>query len=765
MNVGSNLGVRLAVGIWPGGRASAGLQAIRSVIGEETEKAHMVAWFALVLIFGAVTWFLLPKAPPLAALLVPFGLFAMTLRWLVRLWLRVVVILAIAFLAGMVAADVETRRMGTILLDSPVTTQILGRVIARDSDHLGRWRYTIDRIETVEPVIRRPPTRVRLVAAASHDPVAIGQVIGGRVRLRPPSGPAMPDGYDFAFHAYFQGLGAHGYFLGRPSSGPSEKADPDGSLFQSVAMDIARLRGAIAERIRAILPDEAGSLAVALIVADRRGVSPEVIETLRVSGLAHVLAISGLHMALVAGTSFWFLRSLLSLSPNLAQRLPVKKYAATGALAVATAYLLISGASVSTRRAYIMLIIMLVAVLFDRRALTLRNVAIAAIIIVAWTPSAVLGPGFQMSFSATAVLIAAFGLWERHRFHAAHDADRPVQKLAVGALLFLAGLALTSVVAGLATAPFALFHFNRIATYGLLANVLAMPLVTFIVMPAGLIAMLVMSFGWERVPLLIMGEGLDAVMSIARFVESLGGAVVIGQIGPVLFGLMVAALVVFVFARTGLRWIGALPLSGTFLLLALVPAGQHPAILVSEDGRMVGIVSHAGIATNRLRPPSFVFEQWQRSLGGLAHRPPAPMAAVEPRMDPWQALRSTFADNTLATSNFACMGKQFCAAVTPQNQRIVVVEDLAYLGAACDLAGIVITAKPIAMTRCYSGATLVTARMLRQSGALAIRFEARKLQIQPAIGNINRRWSRHRVYDWRSRRYAPLSIRWMEGSQ
>ncbi|MEM9107841.1 MAG: ComEC/Rec2 family competence protein, partial [Pseudomonadota bacterium] len=495
-------------------------------------------------------------------------------------------------------------------------------------------------------------------------------------------------------HAYFQGLGAHGYFLGRPGIDVSNTPDADGSLFQGIAIDLSRLRGVIAERIRDVLPGESGSLAVALTVADRRGVSPEVIETLRVSGLAHILAISGLHMALVAGTFFWFLRSLFCLFPGVVHRLPVKKYAAIGALAVATAYLLISGASVATRRAYIMLAIMLIAVLFDRRALTLRNVAIAAILIVAWTPSAVLGPGFQMSFAATAVLIATFGFWEQHRLHPTHDAGRPARRLVIGALLFIAGLALTSLVAGLATAPFALHHFNRIAGYGLLANVLAMPVVTFIVMPAGLAAMLAMPLGWERGPLLVMGEGLELVLAIARFVEGLGGAVVIAAIEPMLFAIMVSGLVVFVFARTGLRWIGALAMAGAFVLAGLSSGRQHSGILVSEDGRMVGIVSQRAIATNQRRPPTFVFEQWQRSLGGAEHRAPQVLAASGEGEDLRRVLQEAIANSAGQGSLFSCATKRFCVSVTTQNQRIVTVEDLAYLGPACDLADVVITGNP-----------------------------------------------------------------------
>ncbi|MCY0094849.1 ComEC/Rec2 family competence protein [Hoeflea ulvae] len=313
--------------------------------------------------------------------------------------------LAAALCAGACAAGFEQQR-GAILLDSDVITQITGQVEAREFGPAGRVWYLIDLLSTAGPEIRRPPARVRLVARAPHPPVPVGAVISGRARLSAPSGPVLPGGFDFAFKAFVDGIGAHGFFYSAPeASAPSLRRT---GLLQPFRLHLRRIREQISTRIRTVLPGDPGGVAAALAVSDRRGISTATQDALRATGLAHILAISGLHMALAAGTLYIGLRKLLALFPPLVEAFPVRKIAAVGALMVATAYLLISGGSVATQRAWVMLAIMLGAVLADRSALTMRNVALAALVIIIITPSAVVGPGFQMSFAATAALISAY---------------------------------------------------------------------------------------------------------------------------------------------------------------------------------------------------------------------------------------------------------------------------------------------------------------------------------------------------------------------
>ena len=227
-------------------------------------------------------------------------------------------------------------------------------------------------------------------------------------------------------------------------------------------------------------------------------------------GSAHLLAISGLHMALVAGSVFWLIRALLALSPGLALNYPIKKWAAVGALLFATVYLGISGARVATLRAWVMLAIMLAAILLDRRALTLRNVALAALIILVFSPESLLSISFQMSFAATVALIAAYqALAERPRRAVLADTGDPT----AGRLRrTLFALFVTSLVAGAATAPFAIFYFQRLAPLTVVANMAVAPAVGLVVMPMALLSVLAMPFGLEVFPLArhAVGAGMGA---------------------------------------------------------------------------------------------------------------------------------------------------------------------------------------------------------------------------------------------------------------
>jgi ComEC/Rec2-related protein len=265
------------------------------------------------------------------------------------------------------------------------------------------------------------------------------------------------------------------------------------------ALWLTRLRLAIAEGIRARLPGETGGFVAAILTGDRSGVGRETTEALRQSNLAHLLAISGLHMGLLTAVVYGALRAAMALFPLLALHLPIRKLAAGGALAAATFYLMLSGGNVATQRAFVMAAVMLGAILLDRRALSLRSVALAAILILLWRPEALLSPGFQMSFAATVALVAVFQTLRKRRARMM-AARRPwaERRRLPGWLTGLGGIALCSLVAGLATAPVAAAHFHRMAEYGLLANLLSMPLMGTVVMPGAVIAAALWPVGLRR---------------------------------------------------------------------------------------------------------------------------------------------------------------------------------------------------------------------------------------------------------------------------
>ncbi len=724
----------------------------------ESQFGANIIWLPLSMALGAATWFSLEK--DVSAIPLALALAAACTGWFLSRRIRVlqfVFLLAAGFVMAMLAAQVETWRKDTTLLDSEITTRIQGIVVARDLDFKGHRRYLIDLQDTTDPQINRPPERIRLIARNKHTPIAIGDLIGGLARLQPPSGAALPGSYDFAFNAYFNGIGAYGFFMGAPKTVVDAQASTSvqPTIMRGFTLTLARVREGIAQRINAVLDGDTAGFARALTVADRRGLHPETVDALRASGLAHVLAISGLHMALVAGTLFFLVRFGCSLFPSVIQSMPVKKYAAFAALLVATLYLMISGASISTQRAWIMLAIVLVAVLLDRPALTMRNVALAAIAIILLSPSAVLGPGFQMSFAATAALIASYALWNNDKITAGRDHPSVFGGLTRIILLFFIGLAVTSLVAGLATAPFSSYHFHKVASYGLIANLLAMPIITFIVMPSGLIALLVMPLGLEHWPLMLMGSGLNLVIDIAYYVQGLGGVVTVGRISAVSFALLVSGFLILVLMRTRLRLLGIIVIAAGMAYNQWGKTTRTPDVLVAENGRLVAAMNENSIATHRARPSKFVFQQWQSAFQREALLKPQKIKADADPQGPYQELRDLLT-GPMPKGQFICRSKAYCALQTSSHLRVVVVEDLIYLGPACDEADLVITSRRIVMDRCFSGATLITGTMLRQSGSLEIHDDkdSATLLIKSSIGQTDRPWTRHRTYDWRQQKHV-----------
>ena len=681
---------------------------------------------------------------------------------------------AAALCAGSLAASIEQQR-GAVLLDQDVTTQISGVVEAREFDAGGKVRYLIRLVSTSDPEIRRPPGRVRLTARSQHQPVPIGADISGRARLSAPSGPVMPGGYDFAFRAFIDGIGAHGFFYRAPEGGDAPIQAQKG-LWQTFKLGLRNVRESISARIRSVLPGDPGGIAAALAVSDRRGISPETVDALRATGLAHILAISGLHMALAAGTLYIGIRKALAIFPALVEGWPIKKFAAIGALMAATAYLMISGGSVATQRAWVMLAIMLIAVLADRPALTMRNVALAAMVIILITPSAVVGPGFQMSFAATAALISAYGALAARTRNREGSPRGILSRWAPTRLLVLfakaaLGLALTSLVAGLATGLFSAHHFHRVAGNGVLANLMAMPLVTFVVMPSGLFALLLMPFGLDALPLQLMGKGLEGVIASANYVQALGGDLVTGQISLLATITAGAGFVILVFLRSWLR-LGGIALIGLGAILAMPPLRPAtPDILINEDGTLVALATHDGLASNAARPSEFVFDQWQAALRGLPHL--APMSVKPATTD--SSSEPAILDQLLVSAaqqpgRFHCASRGLCAALQ-HDARIIAINDAALMGAACDRADLVVVSIPVYMRSCRSGATLVTARSLRRTGSLAISIAKRgsaaaqssnnssgqdvrpDFQINAALGGVIRPWTIQRYFDWRSNSY------------
>ena len=331
-----------------------------------------------------------------------------------------------------------------------------------------------------------------------------------------------------------------------------------------------------------------------------------------VSGLGHVLSISGYHMVIVTGLVFFAIRAALALVPALALRRPIKKWAAAAALVAAAFYLLLSGAEVATQRAFIMTAIVLIGVMVDRAALTLRNLALAALAVLLIAPEAVAHPSFQMSFAATLALVAAY---ERGFSWSAAGADTPLgARIALWGVRDVVALALGSLVAGLATTLFAAYHFHRLAPYGVLANLLAMHIVSLVAMPSGILALVALPFGFDGPLWRLMGLGIDWMIAVALWVASLPGAV--GRIaafgtGPLM--LASAGLILICLLRTPLRWSGAVLAA---LAIAWIANVRQPDVLVADGGQAFAVRSADGrLAVMKTGNDLFAVREWLAADG------------------------------------------------------------------------------------------------------------------------------------------------------
>lgn len=672
-------------------------------------------------------------------------------------------------LLGMLMADWETRRASTVILDQPLVTTVTGVVERREQGAGGEWRYVLRVTQTAEPSIRRSPGRVSLLARSRHVPAAIGEQLSGRARLSPPSGPALPGLNDFSFQSYFAGIGAVGFFLGPPQAKTSASLEEQG-LWARFDASLFSLRDRISNRIRSILPGDPGAFAAAIITGERRSMSEEATEALRISGLAHITAISGLNMALAAGIFFVGLRGLLSLMPTFAHRYPVKKIAAAGALLATTGYVLISGYQVSALRAYLMTAVMLGAVLFDRPAISLHNLALAATAILAVQPSTVMGPSFQMSFAATAALIAGYAGWRARPRAILPKARSLAMRIVAGSATFVGGTLATSFIGGVSTAVFAISHFHRLSTHGLEANLAAMPLISLVVMPSGFIAMLLMPFGLDAPFFWIMGQGLEMVLIVAHTVSGWGGGYVFPRLPAWFMPGAIAGMLLLMLLRTPIRHVGTALIVATLAAAFLAPRPPGGELMISEDARLVAIrVANDNtfiIAINRARPPAFIFDQWRPVLGideprrpvmlETAPLPPAPeWRSGQTLSEEQRKLAEAVFDSLLKAAGreqFTCV-KQACAIRLENGNTLLTLERQDLIGAACDSADIVVLSARTRVKTCRSGALLISEASQRATGSLEIAglsATSQVMTVRSALDGPSRPWTAHRLYDWRS---------------
>lgn len=647
-----------------GGWAFALWRRIVRLFEQEARDRRLFLWLPVFFGLGILAYFAADQEPPLwpaASLALVLAAGGLRAHGLGRAGIARTCAAGAFLFAGFACAVFRTAMVEAPVLERQTIAKVTAFVEAIDPRPGGARLFL--RVGAIEGLASaQTPLRLRVTMRGTPNFQA-GASIAATMRLSPPPRASEPSGYDFSRDAYFQRMGAVGSVISRVQIAPAVQAP----WAAQVVAWVDRGRNALTFRIAGVIGGASGAVAASLVTGKRGLIPEDTNEALRGAGIYHVVSISGLHMVLAAGLFMWTMRALLATMPGIALRRPIKKWAAGFAMAGAIGYCLFSGAEVATERAMVMMLVLLGAVLFDRPALSMRNLAIAALIVLAREPSTLLGPSFQMSFAAVAGMIALFEKGPRDRDFAREAPPGAFERVRKALFAVLA----TTLVASLATDPYATFHFHRLSAYGLIGNALALPVVEFIVMPAAAIGVLANLFGLDAPVWWLMGQGVTFMVWVAEWVAQLPGAVrMTPAFGTGALLTMTMGIIWLTLWRSALRWFGIVfALAGAAMALN----SPRPDVFIDARGTTLAWRGEQGSlhALNEKANP-FALSQW---LAGDAD-------IRNPR--------------ALSASGLGMLGpgrcdETGCVALLPDGRSLALVLDMRALAEDCARADIVVT--------------------------------------------------------------------------
>jgi competence protein ComEC len=581
---------------------SAILTPAADILAAQRERVFL--WTPVLLGCGIGLYFALPFEPDWrvvsGSLLLFMALYAAAIHKVESEGCRYFLTALLLVLAGLLTAQARAHIVYTPLLEKEMGPVMLQAKVLEVESLVGAQdkRLLLGDIVVEDLPPDKTPRKMRL--RLRKDPgVRVGERIEVLARLMPLSSPAIPGGFDFQRHFYFQGIGAVGFIFKF-----QRVLEPPGKVWLS----IEGLRQIILQKIENAVKGPAGGVVAALVINEVSSIPEGDSEAMRVSGLAHMLSISGLHVVLVAGGVFFAVRLLL-VALGLGLHYPVKKYAAVMGFVAAVFYMLLAGSNIPVQRSVLTTGVVFAAIIFDRFPFSLRLVAFAALVVLAIAPESVLSPSFQMSFAAVGALVwfyegtrKLWSAWGRDGGHLR------------AAVLYFAGICATTIVASTATAPFGVYHFQSFGVYSLPANLMGVPILSFFVMPAGVVALMAMPFGLEYWPLQIMGWGSAYILEVAHWASSLPGASVkVAMIPFAAFISLVAA------ALIGMLCVGRtklLALAPLVLCIVTLSMNRLPDVLVADKGELSAVVLKDGrLAVSSKRKEKFTTEVWESALG------------------------------------------------------------------------------------------------------------------------------------------------------
>jgi competence protein ComEC len=656
-------------------------------------------WLAIAFAGGIAAWFVLDRP---VEWVVAIGLCLLMATGAAALWrgsegrahlLTGVVGLGLLAAAGVGVAWTRSELVGAEPLASPASGEFEGRVLERiEQPAEGRVRLVL---ATREPDTGRAiKVRVNVPLEADKAGLAEGALIRLRARLMPPTAPMLPGGYDFARTAWFDGLAATGSLQGEIDV--VENGTSNATL--------SHLQRRLSEHVRSRLDGSPGAIAAAFASGDRGAIATADEDAMRDAGLTHLLSISGLHVSAVIAAAYLLAIKLLALWPWLALRVRLPLVAAGLAALAGVAYTLLTGAEVPTVRSCVGAVLVLIALALGREPLSLRMVAVAAVFVLLLWPEALAGPSFQMSFTAVIAIVALHEAAPIRAFLA------PREEGWLGwAGRRLAMLLLTGVVIEFALMPIVLFHFHRAGLYGALANVVAIPLTTFVTMPLIALALLGDTVGAGAPVWWLVGKSLDLLLAIAHWTADQPGAVrLMPQMSGLAFALFVAGGLWLALWRGWARLLGLAPAAVATALLLTTPV---PDLLVSGDGRHVGITGE-GDRLLVLRESRSDFSK--DNLLELAGMEGEPLVLAE-----WPGARCSPEFCVIALQR----GGRDWQVLMSRNRQIVTERALA---AACERADIVVSDRWLPRT-CRPRWLKADGRMLADTGGLAIVLDGQQV--------------------------------------
>lgn len=566
------------------------------------DRSRWILWMPVLIGIGIGIYFGLPEEPPLwwgFGFLTFFG----GLAYLLRDSLFKLITLAFLFISlGFTVASYRTHVLDTRMLNYPLPPLWIEGVVESaelKASKTGKLAQRFVLADLYAPEFEELPQKARLTFKGKGEMLNPGARVKVYAKLIPVQPPVSPMGYDFRRQAYFQGIGATGFVL----KTPEVLGYP---AYSSWREKLESVRETMTQTFLREMTPPYGSIAAALVTGDRAAI-PEPVRIYFVdSGLAHVLAISGLHLTIVAGLAFFVIRRLLALIPGVALRYPIKKWAAFITILMTFVYLGISGFGLPAERATIMTTAVMVAIMIDRTAISMRSVCLAATFILLMLPEALLSPSFQLSFAAVVGLIGAYESFKNPLSNWILSGG-----MARKIFAYFSGIVFSSLIATLATIPYTIYTFNRFTLHAIEANLLAIPLVGTVIMPSAVLTSLLMPFDLQGWTMPLYQYGIEWLVEIAKTVSSWPGANIFVISPSALFlSLFTLGGMWLVIWRTRWRYLGLIPIAFAGLDLWLT---TPPDILMNEKGNAVAIRLPTGdMSMTGKRLKTFNNEQWQR---------------------------------------------------------------------------------------------------------------------------------------------------------